>query len=198
MTAPKKISTSFYDRPTLEVAKDAIGKYIVFNSPNQRLSARIVEVEAYIGETDPACHAHRGMTKRNKPLYGNPGTSYVYLIYGMYFCFNLITEKSGKAAALLIRGAEPSEGLEIMQENSPIKKPKRPSFELLNGPGKFCRSFGINLSQNCLDLNGETIYLEDRFEKVGKIRTSPRIGISHGKDLEWRFFEDSSKAVSKG
>ncbi len=122
MPPPKKITTIFYDRPTLKVAKDVIGKYIVFNSPKGKLSARIVEVEAYIGESDPACHAQRGMTKRNKPLYGNPGTSYVYLIYGIYFCFNLITEKSGKAAALLIRGAEPTEGLKIMEENSPSKK----------------------------------------------------------------------------
>ncbi len=189
----KKIPRSFYDRPTLEVARDVLGKELVFHSKARKLSAKIVEVEAYIGERDPACHAHRGKTKRNAPLFGKPGFSYVYLIYGMYFCFNLVTEEEGSPAALLIRAGHPGQGIETMHGNSPNKK----ASQLLNGPGKFCRSFGIDMKQNCLDLTSDTIYLEDRFVEVEEIVASTRIGIREGRDLRWRFFDRNSDSVSQ-
>jgi len=188
----KKLSRDFYDRPTLDICHDILGKYIVYNTPDCKLSAKIVEVEAYLSENDPACHASRGMTERNKPMFGKPGFSYVYFIYGMYYCFNFVTEPKGQAAAILLRGAEPEEGLEFFYSNSKATKDN----QLLNGPGKFCRSFNINLEQNNIDLTGKLIYLEDRNQKVRNIVESSRIGIKNGKDKLWRFYDDDSKAVS--
>lgn len=188
----KKLSRDFYNRPTLDICHDILGKYIVYNTPDCKLSAKIVEVEAYIAENDPACHAYRGMTERNKPLFGPPGFAYVYFIYGMYYCFNFVTEPDGNAAAILLRGAEPDEGIEFFRSNSKVTK----DYHLLNGPGKFCRSFNINLEQNNIDLTGKIIYLEDRNQKVENIVESSRIGIKNGQDKLWRFYDDDSDAVS--
>ncbi|MBU8933791.1 MAG: DNA-3-methyladenine glycosylase [candidate division Zixibacteria bacterium] len=182
---------SFYVRPTLEVAPDLIGKYIVYKTPACRLSARIVEVEAYIGTDDPACHAARGRTKRNEVMFGPPGISYVYFIYGMYHCLNIVTEPEGSPAAVLLRGAEPVEGIDEMRRHSPKSKP----HELLNGPGKFCRSFGLDRTHNGLDLVGGELYLEDRHEETANVGQSNRIGISVGKELPWRFYDRNSRVV---
>lgn len=190
----RKLSRSFYDRPTGLVARDIIGKYIVYNSPKGRLTGRIVEVEAYIGHDDPACHAARGETERNRVMFGLPGFSYIYFIYGMYFCLNFVTEKKGFGAAVLLRAAEPCEGLETMYKNSPgIKK----DGQLLNGPGKFCRAFGLTRQQNGLDLTGSILYLENRFEKTPRIGRSRRIGIRIGQDKLWRYFDVDSKVITK-
>lgn len=193
----RKLTREFYDRPTLEVARDIVGKRIVFNSPGGSLSARIVEVEAYIGKSDPACHAFGRRTRRCEPLYGPPGNSYVYLIYGMYYCFNFVTEPEGEAAAVLLRAAEPETGIAVMQANSAVRAGSRSPDRLLNGPGKFCRSFGISSEHNCLDLSGEEIYLEDLSGKVGQIGVSKRIGIAKGVELPWRFFDSTSPALSR-
>jgi len=190
----RKLSRSFYNRPTLEVARDILGKYIVYNSPEGKLSGRIVEVEAYIGESDPACHAARGITERNRVMFGPPGYSYIYFIYGMYNCLNFVTEKKNFAAAVLLRAAEPDEGVNSMKKLSP--KAKR-DIELLNGPGKFCRSFGLEREQNGLDLTAETLFLEDRFEGEVTIGQSCRIGIKDGRDKLWRFFDRESKALTR-
>jgi DNA-3-methyladenine glycosylase len=189
----RKLSRAFYERPTLEVAPDILGKYIVYNSPQGKLSARIVEVEAYIGQDDPACHAARGKTKRNEVMFGLPGFTYIYFIYGMYYCLNFVTEPEGSPAALLLRAAEPDEGVAIMERNSR----KRNGYELLNGPGKFCRSFGLTRRQNGIDLTGDLIYLEDRFNRVKNIVRARRVGIKNGTERLWRFYDKDSKAVSR-
>ncbi len=188
----KKIKRGFYNRPTLEIAPEILGKYIVYNSPQGKLSARIVEVEAYIASDDPACHAFKGETQRNKPLFGKAGISYVYFIYGMYNCFNFVTEPKGSACAILLRGAEPCEGIDIMHRLSPNKK----EHQLLNGPGKFCRSFGINRVHNNIDITGDEIYLEDRNEMSVEYTTAPRIGITEAVENPWRFYDKTSKSVS--
>jgi len=188
----KKLPRSFYDRPTLDVAGDLIGKFIVYDSPGGRLSAKIVEVEAYIGTDDPACHAARGKTRRNAVMFGKPGFAYVYFIYGMYYCLNFVTEKEGHAAAVLLRAAEPSEGIDIMKQNSPRQKQHR----LLSGPGKFCRSFGLTRDHNELDLTGDILYLEDHRIGSSNIIRTPRIGINHGTELLWRFCDADSEAIS--
>jgi DNA-3-methyladenine glycosylase len=187
-----KVPRSFYARPTLEVARDILGKYIVYNGTHGRLSAKVVEVEAYIGEDDPACHAFGGPTRRSQPLFGPPGYAYIYLIYGMYHCFNFVTEPQGRAAAVLLRAAEPDEGVEMMRQLSP----GRNDTQLLSGPGRFCRSFGLDLTQNCIDLTSDILYLEDRAALIGEVAVSTRIGISKGTNRPWRFYDKDSQCVS--
>ncbi len=189
----KKLPRSFYARPTLTVASDLLGKYLVYHSPHGRLSARLVEVEAYIGDRDPACHAFRGRTERNAVMFGSPGFSYIYFVYGMHYCLNFVTEEEGIAAAVLIRAAEPEEGVEIMKRLSP----RSSHGDLLTGPGRICRAFGLTREQNGLDLTGDRLYVEDRGECEIKIVQTTRIGIRAGNHLPWRFYDSGSPAVSK-
>ncbi len=188
----KKLPRQFYERATLQVAKEILGKHLVFHHPRGKLSARIVEVEAYIGSSDPACHASRGKTPRNSVMFGPGGFSYIYFIYGMYHCLNCITEPKPKPAAILIRAAEPDEGLEIMRYHSPGQKPSA----LLCGPGKLCRSFGLTIDHSGLDLTKNTLYLEERAKNKIKIERTTRVGINLGADKLWRFYDKQSTAVS--
>jgi DNA-3-methyladenine glycosylase len=188
-----KLKRQFYDRPTLQVARDIVGKHLVFNSPEGTVAARIVETEAYIGQDDAACHAARGKTRRNEVMFGRPGFTYVYFIYGMYYCLNFVTESKGKPAAVLIRAAEPVDGIGLMQSNSPGKK----RLDLLSGPGKLCRSFGLTREQNGLDLTGNIIYLEERSKERVRISTSPRIGINQATEHPWRFFDAETEVRLK-
>ncbi len=186
------LNKSFYLRPTLEVARDLIGKYLVYKKNNLwLLSARLVEVEAYIGGNDPACHASRGRTPRNEVMFGPGGFSYIYLIYGMYYCLNVVTEKDKFPAAILIRAAEPVDGVDLMKKNYNMVDTK-----LTSGPGRLCKAFGLNLEHNGLDLAGPNLYLEDRGYNPGKIISTPRIGISRAVKRNWRFVEKDSPYVS--
>lgn len=187
-----KLSRRFFARPTLDVAPDMLGKSLVYDSPSGRLSGRIVEVEAYVGQDDPACHASAGRTARTEPLFGPPGHAYIYFIYGMYYCFNFVTEPDGTAAAVLLRAAEAEEGRDVMRQNSP----KSREYRLLSGPGVLCRSLGLTRDQNGWDLTCSGIWVEDRGDKVKNVATSPRIGISKATKRHWRFFDADSHAVS--
>lgn len=189
----KKLPRVFYNRPTIEVARDLLGKHIVYRSDEGNLSARIVEVEAYIGENDPACHAAVGPTRRNQVMFGKPGVSYIYFIYGMYYCFNIVTERSGFPAAVLLRAAEASGGIEVMRSRSS----KGNVRAILGGPGKFCRAFGLTTEHSGTDLTGNRLYLEDRNEQVKNIVASRRIGIRKGADHLWRFCDADSPALSR-
>jgi len=188
----QKLNRSFYTRPTLEVAFDLIGKYLVFKNGTDLIGARLVEVEAYIGEDDPACHAAVGKTARNKVMYGPGGFTYIYFIYGMYYCLNVVTETSDFPAAVLIRAAEPVDGIEIMKQNYTNPGKGMPT----NGPGKLCKAFGLNREHNGLDLTGPKLYLEDRGYKPDKIERTKRIGIKKAVGKRWRFIETSSAYVS--
>ena len=189
----KKLPRSYYARSTLELCPDILGKVLVYDSPAGRLAARIVEVEAYIGEGDPACHASAGKTSRAGIMFGKPGHAYIYFIYGMYHCLNFVTEPEGTAAAILIRGAEPLEGERIMMANSPKANP----VTLLSGPGKLCRAFGLTREQNGLDLTKSELWVEDRGLAIKNVATSPRVGITKATRRPWRFFDADSPAVSK-
>jgi DNA-3-methyladenine glycosylase len=189
----KKLPRSFYNRPTLKVAKELIGKYLVVNKNGKSLSGKIVETEAYIGPDDPASHAYKGMTKRNKIMFGNPGYAYVYFTYGMYHCLNFVTEKKGYPAAVLIRALEPIDGIEVMTR----RRKKKKIEDLTSGPGKLCQAMGIDRSLCGADLCGKTIYVEDRGEKTGAIVSTNRIGIDQGKDKKWRFYIKNSRFVSR-
>jgi DNA-3-methyladenine glycosylase len=188
----RKLPRSFYNRPTLEVARDLLGKIIICDFPRGRLGARIAEVEAYIGEDDPACHAAPGPTDRNLVMYGRPGFSYVYFIYGMYHCFNIVTERRGFPAAVLLRAAEPIEGLEMMRRNSPHGR----IATILSGPGKLCRAFGLTVKHSGVDLTGDMIYLRDSPAPESGIVITRRVGINRGADLPYRYFLGDSSAVS--
>jgi DNA-3-methyladenine glycosylase len=193
MARRKRLTRSFYGRPTLDVARDLLGKHVVYLSADGRLSAKIVEVEAYIGQGDPACHAARGRTGRNAVMFGKPGFSYIYFVYGMYHCLNFVTEREGFPAAVLLRAAEPVDGLALMQRNSPGQGGER----ILSGPGKYCRAFGLTTEQSGLDLTARALCIEDHGESVAHVTATNRVGIRTGTELAWRFYDADSTAVSR-
>ncbi|MDD4051722.1 MAG: DNA-3-methyladenine glycosylase [candidate division Zixibacteria bacterium] len=188
----RKLTRGFYLRPTLEVAPDLLRKTLVFHHPGGILAADIVETEAYIGEEDPACHAAVGRTARNDIMYAVGGHCYIYFIYGMYYCLNVVTERKGFPAAVLIRAAEPVAGQDIIAANSPGK-----SAYHTNGPGKLCRAFDLTRKENGLDLTGPQLYIIDRKNDAPRIGVSARIGVRHGGDKQWRFFDRDSPHVSR-
>ncbi len=189
-----KLRRAFYDRPTLDVARDLIGKVLVHNRRGVRTSGIIVEVEAYIGESDPACHAAPGPTARNAPLYGRPGFAYVYLNYGMHWLVNAVTESKGSPAAVLIRALEPLEGIETMQRR---RGGKIPTHQLCRGPGNLTKSMGIGRAQNREDLCGGRLYIEDRgLPDPSEIAWGPRIGITVGTERAWRAYVREHPSVT--
>jgi DNA-3-methyladenine glycosylase len=184
----------FYNRPTLDVARDLIGKVLVHETRRGLASGVIVEVEAYIGESDPACHAAPGPTKRNAPLYGPAGIAYVYLNYGMHYLVNAVTEAEGWPAAVLIRALEPKDGIPLMQ-----RRRGRSSIavaDLCRGPGNLTKALGIDLKQNLRDLTGSSLRIEDQKDPKRRIAWSRRIGINVGIEREWRVTAVDSPAIS--
>ena len=198
-----RLRRAFYARPTLAVAADLLGKVLVHRTRVGLTSGIIVEVEAYIGESDPACHAAPGPTKRNAPLYGPPGHAYVYLNYGVHPLVNAVTEPAQSPAAVLIRALEPLDGIPLMRRRrmrartARRKKPAPiPDHALCRGPGNVTHALGITLKQNGIDLLGDTLYIEDRGHRIEKIEWSPRIGISVATDREWRCYAEGHVSVS--
>ena len=194
------LSRSFYARPTLDVAKDLIGKVLVHDSRAGIASGVIVEVEAYIGESDPACHAAPGPTVRNAPLYGPPGFAYVYLNYGIHYLVNAVTEPKGSPAAVLIRALEPRDGMALMRRRRAAGTSKRPRelalHDLCRGPGNLTRALGITLRQNCFDLTRSALRIEDQGEPRRPVAWTRRIGINVGVEHEWRVTAADSAALS--
>jgi DNA-3-methyladenine glycosylase len=189
----------FYARPTLEVARDLIGKVLVHESPSGIASGVIVETEAYIGEADPACHAAPGPTGRNAPLYGPPGIAYVYLNYGMHYLVNAVTEPEGSPAAVLIRALEPLAGESLMRRRRATGARRAAAIawvELCRGPGNLTRALGISLRHNREDLTGSAVRIEDRGLPARDVVWGPRVGISVGVDQPWRCSAVASPAVS--
>src|SRR5258706_10160759 len=190
----------FYARPTLEVARALVGKVLVHDTPAGRASGIVVETEAYIGESDPACHAAPGPTRRNAPLYGPPGIAYVYLNYGIHCLVNAVTEADGCPAAVLIRALEPFEGETLMRRRRARgTRRKATAFttaELCRGPGNLTRALGISLGQNRLDLTTSALRIEDRRLPVPEVVWTRRIGIAVGVESEWRCVVVGSDAVS--
>lgn len=190
----------FYARPTLDVARALIGKVLVHDSPGGRASGVIVETEAYIGESDPACHAAPGPTARNAPLYGPPGIAYVYLNYGIHYLVNAVTEAEGWPAAVLIRALEPLDGEALMRRRRARGTGRSAreftTAELCRGPGNLTRALGIDLRQNLSDLTGSALRIEDRRLPARDVQWTPRIGINVGVESEWRCIARGSAAVS--
>jgi DNA-3-methyladenine glycosylase len=186
----------FYDRDTLTVAADLIGKVLVHRSASGVTAGAIVETEAYIGESDPACHAAPGPTKRNAPLYGPPGVAYVYLNYGMHYLVNAVTEGEGSPAAVLIRALDPLEGVEAMQKRRGGRKTTLEVSSLCRGPGNLTKALGISLVQNGVRLTEPPLSIEDWGMEAGNVVWGPRIGIRVGTDRPWRCYVAGHACVS--
>lgn len=198
-----RLSREFYNQPTLEAARQLLGKVLARRLDGELLAGRITETEAYIGRCDKACHAYGGRkTPRTATLYLPPGHAYIYLIYGMYHCLNFVTEPEGEPAAVLIRGLSPLAGEAAMQRlrygDKPMTPYRRKNF--LNGPGKVCRALALTKTENGLDLLGDELFVCDSPEDIGmalpalpggRVRTGPRIGVDYAeeaKDFPWRFW----------
>jgi DNA-3-methyladenine glycosylase len=199
-----RLPRSFYARPTLDVAAELLGALLVHERRGVRTSGRIVEVEAYIGENDPACHAAPGPTRRNEPLYGPPGFAYVYLNYGIHCLVNVVTEAEGSPAAVLIRALEPVEGVAAMRRRrSRAAKGRRPlstaldEAALCRGPGNVTMAMGITLAENRADLVGSRLFVEAGADPRPAVAWGPRIGITVGTDRPWRAYVPGSPAVSR-
>ena len=193
----RSLPRAFYDRETLTVAADLIGKVLVHRTKAGVAAGAIVETEAYIGESDPACHAAPGPTTRNEPLYGPPGVAYVYLNYGMHYLVNAVTEAEGSPAAVLIRALEPLEGIDLMRKRR-ASRAAVAEAGLCRGPGNLTKALGISLAQNRLGLTMPPLSIEDWGVSPGKVAWGPRIGIRVGTDRPWRCWVAGHACVSGG
>jgi DNA-3-methyladenine glycosylase len=198
------LSLSFFQRDAREVAEDLLGKIIVRNYSGFRLTGRIVETEAYVGKIDKASHAYNyKKTPRTEPLFKSAGIAYIYKIYGMYNCMNIVTSTEGDPQGVLIRAIEPIEGVEIMSKNRFKKsfnelKP-REIFNLTSGPGKLCIAFNIDKSLNTHPIFNKELFLYEDDFKDFTIVYSKRIGIDYAeeaKDFLWRYYIHGNKYVS--
>ena len=181
------------------MARELLGKVLVHRTVEGLAAGVIVETEAYIGEGDPACHAAHGLTRRNEPLYGEPGRAYVYFNYGVHCLFNAVTERRGFPAAVLVRALDPVEGEDLMRRRR--GRPHLDAHGLCRGPGNLARALGITLDDNRADLTrpaarGAGLWIEDRGLDIGSVEWTPRIGIRVGTDRAWRCFVKGSGAVS--
>lgn len=171
-----KLKKSFFDRDTLIVAKDLVGKIVCRKVSGEIIKGRIIETEAYIGEEDKACHARFGRTKRNEIMYGDAGHAYIYLCYGLFNLFNVVCESAGKPAAVLIRKIEPLSGYDKSLKSY--------------GPGNLTKYLKIDRALNGKSIQGEELWFEEDGFKIEKIESSKRIGVDYAgewKDKEWRF-----------
>lgn len=183
----QRLKALFFEQDTVVVAHQLLGKILVHEDPvsDKRLSGYIIETEAYCGLSDPASHAARGKTARNAALFGPPGCAYVYLVYGLHTCLNIVAHPADVAAGgVLIRAIQPIEGMEEMEKKRGISALR----DLTNGPGKVGQALGITLADNGLDMTNirSRLYILDPMKRVGFTAT-PRIGISKNKDVLWRF-----------
>ncbi len=198
------LGREFYNRDSIEVAKELLGKILVRRIGDERIAARIVETEAYMGIEDKAAHSYGGKrTPRVEVMYGGPGFAYVYFIYGMYYCFNIVTREEGTPQAVLIRAAEPMDNLDLMAQNR-FQKPygqlnKSQIKGLTNGPGKLCRALSIDKGLNGEDMCGSSLFLEADEDAGFNIVTAKRVGIDfagEARDYPWRFYIEDNKYVS--
>lgn len=201
-----KLPRDFYNRDTLNVARDLLGKYLVHKIDGVVREGKIVEVEAYIGPEDKGAHTYNGRrTPRNEAMYGPPGFAYVYLIYGMYNCVNVVTNEAEKPEAVLIRALEPTCGVEQMSMARFGKSElltSRETISLTNGPGKLCQALGITRTHNGYDLCGETLYITESSKPGEPFETmeTTRINIDYAEEAAlypWRFYIKDNPFVSR-
>lgn len=191
----RAVPRSFYSRDTLQVARDLLGCLLCRRESDGTWTVgRIVETEAYIGEEDPACHAAAGRTERNRILYGRPGIAYVYFTYGMHYCLNVVTEREGFPAAVLLRALRPEAGLLRMAARRGRDLPR----VLTSGPARLCEALAIGRELNGADFRGPELHLREDGFRVRRVARGPRVGIRRGIDRLWRFWADGDPHVSPG
>ncbi len=190
----RRLERAFYERDTVVVAAELIGKILNLKQGTHLLSGIIVETEAYLGSEDPASHAHRGVTPRNRVMFGPAGFSYVYFTYGNHHCFNVVTESEHKPGAVLIRALEPLGGIDEMKKRRHVLALE----DVASGPGKLTQAFGMTREHSGLDLTTSDLFLtEAQPNGTLRIKTSKRIGISRAKELPYRFYLLGNLCVSK-
>jgi DNA-3-methyladenine glycosylase len=192
----KPLPRSFYNRPTLTVARELIGARLVRILNGRKLVGIITETEAYIGEEDLACHARAGRTPRTEVMYGPPGHAYVYFTYGSHWMLNTVTEQEGFPAAVLIRAIQPIEGVEVMLKN----RQGRNTF----GPGKLCQAMGITKTENNVDLTeaNQSLWIEAGILVPNKsVTISPRVGLNKTPEpwlsKPWRFLVKDNSVIAR-
>jgi DNA-3-methyladenine glycosylase len=202
MTLPPPLPREFFARATETVARDLLGCTLWSEADSLVVTGRIVEVEAYLGEDDPASHAGRGPTPRSAIMYGPPGVAYVYFIYGMHYCLNAVTEPAGKAGAVLLRALEPLTGMETMGERSSGRCRPR---DLCRGPGRLCRALGVDLGWSGLLLSGrpawacgavQRLWIAAAERRPARVAATPRIGVRRAADRLLRFVDADSPYFS--
>lgn len=191
---PRTLDPEFYRRSAELVAPELLGKVLWSCSAGGIAAVRIVETEAYGGGEDPGSHGYRGMTKRNAVMFGHPGNSYIYFTYGMHYCLNVVTDEPGVCSAVLIRAGEPVVNCELMAKRRGRQNP----LDLASGPAKLTQALGLTTEQNCLAIDGSAIGIgDDSLGQESTISTGPRVGISEGLHLDWRFAIADNPFVSR-
>ena len=189
---------SFYQQPTLQVAKELLGKKLVLQTHESSLAGMIVETEAYLGSEDSASHAFKGKTKRTQIMFGEGGRAYIYLVYGMHYLLNVVTGAKEVPQCVLFRALEPLQGQHIMQKNR-----SRHANQLTNGPAKLCQAFGIDNSLYGCDMTKKNILWIEEYQSIlpTEISTGPRIGINYAQEehiqAKWRFWINNNLWVSQ-
>lgn len=193
----KKLSREFYIRDALLVAHDLVGKILVHHSPQGITSGIIIETEAYKGPEDKAAHSYTNRrTSRTEIMFHCGGHAYIFMIYGLYPCFNVTANYPDFPEAVLIRALEPLDGLDLMRS----RRPKASRHNLTSGPGKLCKAMGIDMSLYAEDLCGDRLYILDNDTEGIKVSTSPRFNIAYAEEFKeqyWRFFIDGNNYLSK-
>jgi DNA-3-methyladenine glycosylase len=187
------LGVTFYRQPTREIAKKLLGKYLIRFLDGVSVIGKIVETEAYYSSGDPACHSYRGMTRRNKVMFGPSGRAYVYFTYGNHYLLNVVTNKVGRGEAVLLRALEPVEGHAIMRR----LRGKERDIDLASGPGKLTQALAVDIRHNGCDLRrSELVVVRKRGGGTFTIGCSPRIGIREGRDLLERYYISGNRYVS--
>jgi DNA-3-methyladenine glycosylase len=196
----RKLPRGFFGRPALEVAQDIIGRRLVHVAGEGKVAGIVVEAEAYTGIDDPASHAYGGRrTMRNEILWGPPGYAYIYPIYGMYLCFNVVCGGVGEPQGTFLRAVRPTEGLELMAARRGFPLDDSSVRRLCSGPSKLCQAFGVTRSMNGMDVCGDELFFTEGEGNL-EIVASPRVGIDYagpGKEWPWRFRAKGDPFVSR-